>query len=217
MSKKIFIHTTATVDVGAVVGEYTSIWHYSHVEPKAIIGENCNLGQNTYVGNNAIIRNACRLGNSVSIFSHVELEDFVFCAPFMVFTHIGYPRAAVNRHSVFQKTLIRKGATLGANCTVVPGITVEEGAFVGAGSVLTKSCKAWALMVGVPARQVGWVSAFGEKIPLALSGTGEWTCAHTGDVYRIDGETLRREPGPVDILNYIPGKKLERLAHAGLS
>jgi UDP-2-acetamido-3-amino-2,3-dideoxy-glucuronate N-acetyltransferase len=215
MANNIFIHPTATIDNGALVGDYTSIWHYSHIESKAKIGENCNLGQNTYVGNNAVIGNACRLGNSVSIFSHVELEDFVFCAPFMVFTHIGYPRAAVNRHAVFQKTIIRKGVTLGANCTVVPGISVEEGAFVGAGSVLTKSCKAWALMVGVPARQVGWVSAFGEKIPLELSGTGQWTCAHTGDVYRINGDTLQREPGLVDILSYNHGNKLERKVQVG--
>ncbi len=216
MANNLFIHPTASIDDGAIVGDYTSIWHYSHIEPKARIGENCNLGQNTYVGNSAVVGNACRLGNSVSIFSHVELEDFVFCAPFMVFTHIGYPRAAVNRHSVFQKTLIRKGVTLGANCTVVPGITVEEGAFVGAGSVLTKSCKAWALMVGVPARQVGWVSAFGEKIPLELSGAGQWTCNQTGDVYRINGDQLHREPGPVDILSYISGKKLERMVYAEL-
>lgn len=215
MSKELFIHTTATVDPGAIIGDYTSIWHYSHIEHKARVGENCNLGQNAYVGNNAVVGNACRIGNSVSIFSNVELEDFVFCAPFMVFTHIGYPRAAVNRHSVFQKTTIRKGVTLGANCTVVPGITVDEGAFVGAGAVLTKSCKAWALMVGVPARQVGWVSAYGEKLPLDLSGSGQWTCNHTGDVYKLNGDKLQREPGPVDILSYIPGRKLDRLVQTG--
>lgn len=210
MDSKPFVHETATVDDGAIIGCYTSIWHYSHIERIARIGENCNLGQNTYVGNNAIVGNGCRIGNSVSIFSHVELKDFVFCAPFMVFTHVGYPRAAVNRHSVFEKTLIRAGATLGANCTVVPGITVGEGAFIGAGSVLTKPCKDWALMVGVPARQVGWVSAFGDRIPLDVAGAGQWMCPHTGDVYRLDGNNLNRESGEVDILKYVAGQKLRR-------
>lgn len=210
MNLKLFVHKTATVDDGASIGDYTSIWHYSHIEREGRVGENCNLGQNTYVGNNAVVGNACRIGNTVSIFSHVELEDFVFCAPFMVFTHIGYPRAAVNRHSVFEKTLIQSGVTLGANCTVVPGITVGKGAFVGAGSVLTKSCKAWALMVGVPARHVGWVSAFGERIPLDISGVGQWMCPNTGDVYRLDGNDLHRESGEVDILKYVAGQKLRR-------
>lgn len=210
MSTRPLIHETAMVDDGAHIGDFTSVWHFSHVERTARVGENCNLGQNTYVGNNAVIGNACRLGNSVSVFSHVELEDFVFCAPFMVFTHIGYPRAAVNRHGVFEKTRVQTGATLGANCTVVPGIVVGQGAFVGAGSVLTKSCKPWALMVGVPAKQVGWVSAFGDRIPLDLAGDGEWICPHTGDTYRLTGKELTRTPGAEDILRYEPGKKLER-------
>lgn len=211
-----FIHPTAIVDDGAQIGNYTSIWHFSHIEHTARIGENCNLGQNTYVGNNAVIGHACRLGNSVSVFSHVELEDFVFCAPFMVFTHIGYPRAAVNRHRVFEKTLIRTGSTLGANSTVVPGVIVGEGSFLAAGSVLTKSCKPWALMVGVPAKHVGWVSAFGDRIPLDLLGEGEWVCPHTYDIYHLKGSDLIRTPGPIDILNYKPGKKLERHALTNL-
>lgn len=211
MESKPIIHFTATVDNGAVIGDYTSIWHYSHVEKAARIGENCNLGQNTYVGNNAVIGNACRIGNSVSIFSHVVLEDFVFCAPFMVFTHIDFPRAAVNRRSVFEKTVVRSGATLGANSTVVPGVTVGEGAFVAAGAVLTRSCKPWALMMGVPARQVGWVSAFGERIPLDLDGSEEWTCLRTGDRYILENGEMTRVPGPVDILKYVPGKRLQRM------
>lgn len=207
----IFIHDSAIVDEGAAVGAFTSIWHFSHVEKKAVIGENCNLGQNVYVGNSAIVGNACRLGNSVSIFSHVELEDFVFCAPFMVFTHIGFPRANVNRRGVFKKTLVRKGATLGANSTVVPGLTIGEGTFLAAGSTLTKDSPDWALMVGSPARHVGWVSAFGEKINLPLQGNGTWKCKHTGDTYMLDGDMLRREPGPIDMLSYKHGQKLERL------
>lgn len=211
MTQNIFIHETACVDDGAEIGIHTSIWHYSHVERTARIGENCNLGQNTYVGNNAILGNACRLGNSVSVFSHVELEDFVFCAPFMVFTHIAYPRAAVTRRSIFDKTLVKTGATLGANCTIIPGVTIGEGAFIGAGAVVTKSCKAWALIIGVPGKQIGWVSAYGERIPLELDGMGEWVCPHTGDRYKLEGGNLLRTPGNHDILYYVHGVKHNRI------
>jgi UDP-2-acetamido-3-amino-2,3-dideoxy-glucuronate N-acetyltransferase len=206
----ISVHPSAVIDSGARVGEFSSIWHFCHVESRAVIGENCNLGQNVYVGNDAIVGNACRLGNSVSVFSHVELDDFVFCAPFMVFTHISFPRAAVNRRATFRKTIVKTGVTLGANCTVVPGITIGRGTFLAAGSTLTKDTKDWSLMVGVPARQVGWVSAFGEKIPLPLLGEGAWTCPHTGDTYELDVSTLVRRPGAIDILKYTPGAKLER-------
>lgn len=208
------IHPSAIVDPGAKVGLYTSVWHFSHVESGAVIGENCNLGQNVYIGNNAIVGNGCRLGNSVSVFSHVVLEDFVFCAPFMVFTHIAFPRAAISRRDCFETTLVRTGATLGANSTVIPGITIGSGTFLAAGSTLTKSSRDWALMIGTPARQVGWVSAYGEKIALPLQGEGEWTCRHTGDVYTLEGATLKRRPGAVDILKYVPGKKLERMKSA---
>jgi len=210
----IYIHPTAFVDKGAHIGDHTSVWHFSHVESHAIVGENCNLGQNAYVGNNAIVGNACRLGNSVSVFSHVELADFVFCAPFMVFTHISFPRAAVNRRKIFRKTIVKTGATLGSNSTVVPGITVGMGAFLGAGSVLTKDSKDWALMLGSPARQIGWVSAYGERIPLPLTGSGEWKCPHTGDSYSLDSTTIIRTPGSIDILKYHPGVKLERMKGA---
>lgn len=206
-----FIHPTAVVEDGARVGKYTKVWYFSHVAPGAIIGENSSLGQNTYVERDAIVGNACRLGNSVSIFSHVELQDFVFCAPYMVFTHISFPRAAVNRHAVFRKTLVKTGTTLGANSTVVPDVTCGVGTFLAAGSTLTKDSKDWSMMVGTPARQVGWVSAFGEKIDLPLSGAGEWRCRHTGDVYVLHDSELIRHPGPRDILKYIPGERLERM------
>lgn len=210
MELKYFAHPTAIVDSGAEVGNFTSIWHFSHVEGGARIGENCNLGQNTYVGNNGIVGHACRLGNCVSIFSHVELEDFVFCGPFMCFTHIGYPRAAINRRNVFKRTLVQRGSTLGANCTILPGVIVGEGAFIAAGAVLTKSCKPWALMVGCPAKQVGWVSAYGEKISLGLLGSGNWVCPKTGDKYYLDGGDLVRVPGGIDILGYVLGERLSR-------
>lgn len=211
MRKNINIHSTATVNNNAKIGPFTFIWHYSHVEGEAVIGENCNLGQNCYVGNNAVVGNGCRLGNGVSIFSNVILEDFVFCAPFMVFTHISFPRALVCRHDVFEKTIVRRGATLGANCTITPGVTIEEGAFVGGGAVITKDCKAWALYVGVPARHVGWVSALGEKINLPMHGAGEWNCKKTGDNYILDGDELKRDPGPDDVLYYVPGRQLKRM------
>ncbi len=208
------IHPTAVVDPGARVGAFTAIWHFCHVEAQAIVGENCNLGQNVYIGNNAVVGNGCRLGNSVSVFSHVELGDFVFCAPFMVFTHISFPRAAVNRRESFRKTIVKTGASLGANSTVVPGITVGMGTFLAAGATLTKDCKDWSLMIGSPARQVGWASAYGEKVPLPLVGEGEWTCRHTGDVYVLRESTLVRRAAPHDILRYRFGEKLERISGA---
>lgn len=207
----IHIHSSAVVDPGAQIGDFTSVWHFCHVESRAVVGENCNLGQNVYVGNEAIVGNACRLGNSVSVFSHIELGDFVFCAPFMAFTHISFPRAAVSRRQSFRKTIVKTGATLGANSTVVPGLTIGMGVFLAAGSTLTKDCKDWALLVGTPARQVGWVSAYGDKIPLPLIGKGDWKCPHTGDLYVLADSTLVRHPGSLDILRYHPGAKLERM------
>lgn len=206
-----FIHSTATVDVGAKIGAYTSIWHYCHIEANAKIGENCNLGQNVYVGNEGVMGNGCRIGNSVSVFSHVTLDDFVFCAPFMVFTHISFPRASVSRRNLFARTFVGKGATLGANSTILPGITIGEGTFVGAAATLTRSTTPWSLMIGSPARQVGWVSAYGDKIPLPLSGVGEWVCPFTKDRYVLEGSTICRHPGPIDILEYHPGQKLTRV------
>lgn len=210
----IKIHPSAIVDPGAKIGAFTSVWHFCHVEGGAVVGENCNLGQNVYVGNNAVVGNGCRLGNSVSVFSHVELGDFVFCAPFMVFTHIAFPRAAVNRRESFRKTIVGSGVSLGANSTIVPGITIGNGTFVAAGGTLTRDCPDWALMVGSPARQAGWVSAYGEKIPMPLNGQGEWRCHHTGDLYVLDGSALIRHPGARDILKYTFGERLERIQSA---
>ena len=207
-----FVHPSAYIAEGAKVGAYTSIWHFCHVERTALVGENCNIGQNCYVGNNAIVGNACRLGNSVAIFSHIELGDFVFCAPFMVFTHIDFPRAAVSRRAVFVKTIVGTGTTLGANSTVVPGIKIGKGTFLAAGATLTNSTLDWSLMIGTPARHVGWVSAYGERIPLPLTGIGTWTCPHTGDRYDLKDEILTRTAGTHDLLSYTPGAKLVRRA-----
>lgn len=215
MRSDVNIHLTATVSDSAQIGPYTSIWHYCNVERTAVIGENCNLGQNCYVGNNAVVGNGCRLGNSVSVFNNVILEDFVFCAPFMAFTHISFPRSIVKRHHVFEKTLVKRGATLGANSTITPGVTIGEGAFIGGGAVVSKNCKAWGLYVGVPAKQVGWVSAYGEKIDLPLQAeTGDyktWTCPHSDDRYTLEGDTLRRRVYGNDVLEYEYGRRYERL------
>lgn len=208
--ERIFIHESSFVDAGAKLGLHTSIWHFVHVESGAVVGENCNIGQSCYIGNNAVVGNACRLGNSVAIFSHVELGDYVFCAPYMVFTHIDFPRAAVSRRAVFAKTVVGTGSTLGANCTVVPGIEIGTGTFLAAGATLTNSTADWSLMIGTPARHVGWVSAYGERIPLPLTGQGSWTCRHTGDTYVLDDKSMRRIAGPDDLLSYKPGAKLER-------
>lgn len=207
-----FIHPTAVVEPGAIVGAFTKVWLFSHIDAGAIVGENCSLGQNTYVTPDAVVGNACRLGNAVSVFGHVELQDFVFCAPYMVFTHISFPRAAINRHAVFKKTLVKTGTTFGANSTVVPDITVGAGTFLAAGSTLTKSTKDWSFMVGSPARHIGWVSAFGEKIELPLEGAGEWHCPHTDDVYTLAGSELQRLPANTDILKYEPGVRLHRMS-----
>lgn len=209
-----YIHPSSVIDEGAIVGSYTNIWHFCHVERGAIIGENNNLGQNVYIGNGGVVGNACRIGNSVSVFANVILEDFVFCAPFMVFTHVYYPRAAITRRDVFTKTYVRTGATIGANATVVPGVDIGKGAFIAAGAVVTTDCLEWSLMVGSPARHVGWVSAYGDKIPLPLEGEGSWRCEATGDVYCLQGVKMRREAGEIDLLKYIPGRPLERILGA---
>ncbi|WP_432241521.1 acyltransferase [Herbaspirillum robiniae] len=206
----VYVHPSAIVEPGAEIGLFTSVWHFSHVEEKARVGENCNLGQNVYIGNNAIVGHGCRLGNSVSVFANVELGNFVFCAPFMVFTHIGFPRACISRRTVFEKTIVGDGVTLGANCTVVPGISIGQGTFVAAAATLTKDTKDWALMIGSPARHIGWISAFGDKIPLPLQGQGRWECPHTGDLYDLKDDKLTRTPGHIDLLLYEPGKKLDR-------
>lgn len=176
-------HETALVDEGAQIGEGTRVWHWVHVCGKAVIGSGCSLGQNVFVGNRVHIGNNVKIQNNVSVYDNVRLEDDVFCGPSMVFTNVYNPRSAVTRKDEYRDTLVKKGATLGANCTIVCGVTVGEYAFVGAGSVVNRDVPAFALMAGVPARQIGWMSRFGERIQLPLSGSGEYVCPHTGDRY----------------------------------
>lgn len=185
-------HPTAIVDEGAQIGDGTRIWHWVHVSAQASIGEGCSLGQNVYVGNDVTIGHNVKIQNNVSVYDAVTLEDDVFCGPSMVFTNVYNPRSAVTRKDEYRRTLVKRGATLGANCTIVCGSTVGEYAFVGAGAVINKNVPAYALMVGVPARQIGWMSEFGEQLALPLQGAAEAICAHTGARYVLDGNAVTK-------------------------
>jgi len=186
----VSIHPSAIVDHGAQIGEGSRIWHFVHVCAGARIGKGVSLGQNVFVGNRVVIGDRCKVQNNVSVYDNVTLEEGVFCGPSMVFTNVYNPRSLIERKSEYRDTLVKRGATLGANCTIVCGITVGEFAFIGAGAVINKDVPPYALMVGVPARQVGWMSEYGEQIPLPLRGLGEYTCPHIGTRYVLDGETL---------------------------
>jgi UDP-2-acetamido-3-amino-2,3-dideoxy-glucuronate N-acetyltransferase len=184
-------HETAIIDEGARIGPGTRIWHWVHVSPRSVIGRNCSLGQNVYVGNDVEIGDGVKIQNNVSVYDRVTLEDYVFCGPSMVFTNVINPRSEIERKHEYLPTLVRRGATLGANCTIVCGKTIGEYAFVGAGAVVIADVPDYALMVGVPARQIGWMSRYGERIELPLEGAGEWTCPHTGVAYRLEGRRVR--------------------------
>ena len=183
-------HDSAIVDAGAQIGEGSRVWHFVHVCAGARVGRHVSLGQNVFVGNQVTIGDHCKVQNNVSVYDNVILEEGVFCGPSMVFTNVYNPRSLIERKSEYRDTLIRQGATLGANCTIICGVTVGEFAFIGAGAVVNKDVVPYALMVGVPARQVGWMSKFGEQIPLPLQGNGDYTCPHTGELYRLNGNTL---------------------------
>jgi len=190
----VSIHLSAIVDDGAQIGEGSRVWHFVHVCSGARIGRGVSLGQNVFVGNRVTIGDHCKVQNNVSVYDNVTLEEGVFCGPSMVFTNVYNPRALVERKDEYRDTLIRRGVTLGANATVICGVTVGEFAFVGAGAVIGKDVPDFALMVGVPARQIGWMSAFGERLELPLTGNGETICPHTGDHYRLDrGKVTRTE------------------------
>ena len=184
------IHPSAIVDEGAQIGDGTHVWHFVHVSAGARIGARCSLGQGVFVANDVRIGDNVKIQNNVSVYDAVTLEDEVFCGPSMVFTNVHNPRAAVVRKGEYRATLVRRGATLGANCTIVCGTTVGEHAFVGAGAVVSRDVPAFALVVGVPARRIGWMSRHGERLELPASGTGEAACPATGERYRLDGETL---------------------------
>ena len=183
-------HESAIVDEGATIGEGTKIWHFSHVCSGAVIGNACSLGQNVFVGNQVVIGNNCKIQNNVSVYDNVTLEDDVFCGPSMVFTNVYNPRSAVSRKNEYRDTFVGQGATLGANCTIVCGVTIGRYAFIGAGAVVNKDVPDYALMVGVPARQIGWMSGYGEQLDLPLSGHEEAQCPHTQQRYRLNERKL---------------------------
>lgn len=187
------VHPTAIVDEGAQIGEGSRVWHWVHVCGGAKIGKGVSLGQNVFVGNHVSIGDRCKIQNNVSIYDNVTLEEGVFCGPSMVFTNVYNPRSLIERKSEYRNTLIKKGATLGANCTIVCGTTIGEYAFIGAGAVVNKDVKPYALMVGVPARQVGWMSEYGEQLDLPLEGAAQTLCQHTGDRYSLTGSTLIKQ------------------------
>lgn len=189
----VTIHATAIIDEGAEIGDGSRIWHFAHVCGGARIGRGVSLGQNVFIGNRVVIGDRCKVQNNVSVYDNVTLEEGVFCGPSMVFTNVYNPRALVERKSEYRDTLVRHGASLGANCTIVCGTTIGEFAFVGAGAVVSRDVPDFALMVGVPARQIGWISAFGERLDLPLNGNGEATCPHTGDRYILRGSRITRE------------------------
>jgi len=188
--KKTFVHDTAIIDVGAQIGKGCRIWHWSHICSAALIGDNVSLGQNVFVGNNVHIGDHCKIQNNVSVYDNVTLEEGVFCGPSVVFTNVYNPRALIERKSEYRDTLVCEGASLGANCTIVCGVSIGKFAFIGAGAVVNSDVKPYSLMVGVPARQIGWMSEFGERLDLPLSGHKTAICNHTGVKYILANETL---------------------------
>lgn len=183
-------HETAIIDAGAQIGEGTRIWHWVHICGGAHIGKGCSFGQNVFVGNDVQIGDNVKVQNNVSIYDAVTLDDDVFCGPSVVFTNVYNPRSAVNRKNEYRRTIVRKGATLGANCTIVCGVTIGEYAFVGAGAVVTRNVKPYALMVGVPARQIGWMSQYGERLDLPLHGNAQAICPVTKLKYTLNKDKV---------------------------
>lgn len=188
--ERMFIHETAIVDTGAIIGEGSRIWHWAHVCSGAKIGKSVSLGQNVFVGNKVEIGDGCKIQNNVSMYDNVTLERGVFCGPSMVFTNVYNPRSLIERKSEYRDTRVCEGATLGANCTIICGVKIGEYAFIGAGAVVNKDVKPYALMVGVPAKQIGWMSEFGEQLPLPLEGEGIAICEYTGAKYKLVANDL---------------------------
>jgi UDP-2-acetamido-3-amino-2,3-dideoxy-glucuronate N-acetyltransferase len=186
-------HPSAIIDDGAQIGAGSRVWHFVHVCGGARIGREVSLGQNVFVGNKVVIGDHCKIQNNVSVYDNVTLEEGVFCGPSMVFTNVYNPRSLIKRKDEYRDTVVGKGATLGANCTIICGVTIGEFAFVGAGAVVNRDVPAYALMAGVPARQIGWMSEFGEQLNLPLEGHAKVVCAHTGARYVLSGHTLHKE------------------------
>lgn len=190
----VTIHSTALVDEGATIGPGCRVWHWVHISSGAVIGAQCSFGQNVFVGNRVRIGNNVKIQNNVSVYDNVTLEDDVFCGPSMVFTNVFNPRSAVSRKDEYRDTVVEQGATLGANCTIICGNHIGCHAFIGAGAVVNCDVKPFALMVGVPANQIGWMSAYGKRVDLPLEGSGSWICPYTGDTYQLLDHHLTRTP-----------------------
>ena len=179
------VHETAIIAKGAKIGDNSRVWQWVHVCAGAKIGSGVSLGQNVFVGNKVVIGDKCKIQNNVSVYDNVYLEEGVFCGPSMVFTNVYNPRSLIERKDQYRDTFVKKGATLGANCTIICGTIIGEFAFVGAGAVVNKNVPAYALMVGVPARQIGWISEYGEKLDLPVLGNAQTICKHTGKKYQL--------------------------------
>lgn len=191
----VMVHESAIVDDGAEIGDGSRVWHFVHICGGARIGRNCSFGQNVFVGNQVRIGDNVKIQNNVSVYDGVTLEDDVFCGPSMVFTNVYNPRSAINRKDEYRPTLVKRGATIGANATIVCGSTVGAHAFVAAGAVVRQDVPDFAFVAGVPGRHLGWMSLFGERIPLPLHGDGDWRCPHLGDLYVLEAGQLRVEKG----------------------
>ncbi len=186
------IHKTAILDKGVKIGKNCKIWHWTHISGGAEIGNSCSFGQNVYIGNDVLIGNNVKIQNNVSVYDNVSLEDDVFCGPSMVFTNVYNPRSKINRKNEYRKTIVRKGATLGANCTIVCGIEIGSNAFIGAGSLINRDVKPFSLVVGVPGIQIGWMSEYGERVDLPTKGFGTWECKKTKAIYTLKKDILTK-------------------------
>jgi len=180
-----FQHQSAIIDDGATIGEETKVWHFVHICCGAVIGKHCSIGQNVFVGNKVVVGNNVKIQNNVSIYDNVYLEDDVFCGPSMVFTNVYNPRSFIERKTEYRDTIVKQGATLGANCTIVCGVSIGRYALIGAGAVVNHNVPDFALMVGVPAKQIGWISKYGEQLTLPLTGEASCICPHTGEQYQL--------------------------------
>jgi UDP-2-acetamido-3-amino-2,3-dideoxy-glucuronate N-acetyltransferase len=190
----VTIHPSAIVDMGAQIGDGSRIWHFVHICKGAKIGKKVSIGQGVFVGNKVSIGNNCKIQNNVSIYDNVNLEEGVFCGPSMVFTNVYNPRSLIERKDEYRDTLVSRGATLGANCTIICGVTIGEFSFVGAGALINKNVKPYSLVVGVPGKQIGWMSRYGQQIHLPLEGNGEFRCEKTNDRYSlVNGDLIREE------------------------